>query len=54
VDEEELLGDEEMILYIRRQQEKKLANGATQEELDELMRFPEPLAPGSPSTPASE
>ena len=54
VNEEELLGDEEMILYIRRQQEKKLASGATQEELDKLLRFPEPLAPGSPSTPACE
>ncbi|KAG6806122.1 hypothetical protein H0H92_012598, partial [Tricholoma furcatifolium] len=45
VDEDELLGDEEMLQYIRRQQAKKLAAGATQEELDELLQFPEPLPP---------
>jgi len=53
VDEEELLGDEEMLLYIRRQQAKKMAAGATQEELDELLHFPEPFPPGSPSTPSA-
>ncbi|THH07192.1 hypothetical protein EW146_g9392 [Bondarzewia mesenterica] len=51
VDEEELLGDEEMMHYIKRQQQKKLSHGATQEELDEMLRFPEPLPPVSPSTP---
>ncbi|KAA1476191.1 hypothetical protein DENSPDRAFT_843097 [Dentipellis sp. KUC8613] len=51
VDEEEMLGDEEMLHYIKRQQQKKLAHGATQEELDELLRFPEPLPPGRPSSP---
>lgn len=45
VDEEELLGDEEMLQYIRRQQAKKMATGATQEELDELLKFPEPIPP---------
>jgi len=54
VDEEELLGDEEMIHYIKRQQAKKIANGATQEELDGLLRFPEPLPPSSPLTPAGK
>jgi dual specificity tyrosine-phosphorylation-regulated kinase 2/3/4 len=54
IDEEELLGDEEMMHYIRRQQAKKMATGATQEELDELLRFPEPLGPGRPSSPACE
>jgi dual specificity tyrosine-phosphorylation-regulated kinase 2/3/4 len=54
VDEEELLGDEEMMHYIRRQQTKKMANGATQEELDELLRFPEPLPPGEPLSPAGQ
>jgi len=52
VDEEELLGDEEMLHYIRRQQAKKMATGATQEELDELLRFPEPLSPGTPALPS--
>ncbi|KAJ7734930.1 hypothetical protein DFH07DRAFT_987792 [Mycena maculata] len=53
VDDEEVQGDEEMMHYIRRQQAKKMASGATQEELDELLCFPEPLPPGTPSTPAS-
>lgn len=51
VDEEEYLGDEEMLLYIKRQQTKKLAAGAKQEDLDDLLQFPEPLPPGTPSTP---
>lgn len=51
VDEEELLGDEEMLQYIRRQQAKKMATGATQEELDELLKFPEPIPPGPGLTP---
>ena len=54
IDEEELLGDEEMLHYIRRQHAKKLASGATQEELDDMLKFPEPLPPGTPSSPASE
>ncbi|KAF8906034.1 hypothetical protein CPB84DRAFT_1770885 [Gymnopilus junonius] len=53
VDEEELLGDEEMMQYIRRQHAKKVASGASQEELDEMLKFPEPLPPGTPSSPAS-
>lgn len=54
VDEEELLGDEEMMQYIRRQHAKKLASGATQAELDELLKFPEPTAPTVPLSPTSE
>ena len=54
VDDEELLGDEEMLNYIRRQQAKKLSAGATQEELDELLRFPEPLPPGTPASPSGQ
>ncbi|KAI0262949.1 hypothetical protein BC834DRAFT_889829 [Gloeopeniophorella convolvens] len=53
VDEEELLGDEEMLQYIKRQQQKKLAHGATQEELDALLRFPEPLPPVPPQSPSA-
>lgn len=52
MDDEEAQGDEEMMHYIRRQQAKKMASGATQEQLDELLNFPEPLPPGTPSTPA--
>ena len=52
VDDEELLGDEEMLQYIKRQQQKKLAHGATQEELDALLRFPERLPPTPPQSPS--
>ncbi|KAJ7580985.1 hypothetical protein C8J56DRAFT_958751 [Mycena floridula] len=51
VDDEEVAGDEEMMHYIRRQQAKKMASGATQEELDELLNFPEPIPPAVPYTP---
>ncbi|KAH7927709.1 hypothetical protein BV22DRAFT_1060422 [Leucogyrophana mollusca] len=51
IDEEEMLGDEEMMQYIRRQQTKKMANGASQAELDELLKFPEPIPPGAGSSP---
>ncbi len=53
IDEEELLGDEEMLHYIRRQHAKRLAAGATQEELDEMLKFPEPVPPGTPYSPSS-
>ncbi|KAH9977242.1 hypothetical protein BGW80DRAFT_1288151 [Lactifluus volemus] len=53
VDEEELLGDEEMLQYIKRQQQKRLAHGATQEELDALLRFPEPFPPVPPQSPSA-
>ncbi|KAK7466914.1 serine/threonine protein kinase, CMGC, dual-specificity [Stygiomarasmius scandens] len=53
VDDEEVMGDEEMMQYIKRQHAKKLQNGATQEELDELLRFPEPLPPGTPLSPSA-
>ncbi|TEB36052.1 hypothetical protein FA13DRAFT_1810684 [Coprinellus micaceus] len=51
VDEDELQGDEEMMQYIRRQQAKKLAAGATQDELDELLKFPEPIPPKASMSP---
>lgn len=51
VDEEEILGDEEMRSYIKRQQAKKLAAGASQEELDRLLNFPEPIAPAPALSP---
>ncbi|KAJ8699713.1 serine/threonine protein kinase, CMGC, dual-specificity [Pleurotus ostreatus] len=53
IDEEELLGDEEMLHYIRRQQAKKLASGSTQEELDELLCFPEPIPPATAMSPSA-
>jgi dual specificity tyrosine-phosphorylation-regulated kinase 2/3/4 len=54
IDDEEMLGDEEMMDYIRRQQAKKLANGAKKEDLDELLRFPEPIPPAAPTSPSSK
>ncbi|KZT69063.1 hypothetical protein DAEQUDRAFT_302437 [Daedalea quercina L-15889] len=53
VDEEELLGDEEMMQYIKRQHAKKLASGASQEDLDAMLKFPEPIPPASAITPAA-
>lgn len=40
-----------MMSYIRRQHAKKLSNGASQEELDQLLRFPEPIPPAKALTP---
>lgn len=54
IDEEELLGDEEMMQYIRRQQTKKMANGASQVELDDLLKFPEPILPSTGLTPEGQ
>lgn len=51
LDDEEAAGDEEMMAYIRRQQAKKMANGASQKELDDLLSFPEPLTPAVARTP---
>ncbi len=51
VDEEEMLGDEEMMQYIKRQQAKKLQSGSTQEDLDAMLRFPEPIPPAPALSP---
>ncbi|KAH9901650.1 hypothetical protein C8Q73DRAFT_253672 [Cubamyces lactineus] len=51
VDEEEILGDEEMMQYIKRQHAKKLQAGAKQEDLDSMLRFPEPITPAPALTP---
>ncbi|GJJ12423.1 hypothetical protein Clacol_006665 [Clathrus columnatus] len=51
IDEDELLGDEEMMAYIKRQQTRKLANGAKKEELEEMLKFPEPTIPVSSMAP---
>ncbi|KAG8926030.1 hypothetical protein FRC01_009429 [Tulasnella sp. 417] len=53
VDEDELLGDEEMMAYIKRTQARRLASGARQEDLDEMLKFPEPSPPIPPSSPQS-
>ena len=51
IDEEELLGDEEMMDYIRRHHTRKLASGSKKEDLDEMLKFPEPIQPAVPLTP---
>ncbi|CBQ69019.1 related to putative dual specificity protein kinase pom1 [Sporisorium reilianum SRZ2] len=50
-DEEERLGDNEMEDYIRRQQARKLASGASQADLDKMLEFPEPVAPSRQLSP---
>ncbi|QRV86544.1 dual-specificity tyrosine-(Y)-phosphorylation regulated kinase [Ceratobasidium sp. AG-Ba] len=52
VDEEEAAGDEEMMAYIRRLHARKLASGAKREELEEMLKFPEPIPPKAGLTPA--
>lgn len=54
VDEDELLGDEEMMQYIKRTQARKLAHGAKKDDLDDLLKFPEPIPPGRPCSPTSK
>jgi dual specificity tyrosine-phosphorylation-regulated kinase 2/3/4 len=54
VDEEELAGDEEMMAYIKRLHARKLAAGAKREELEEMLKFPEPIAPKGGLTPVGE
>lgn len=51
VDEEEVLGDEEMMDYIRRNHARKLASGAKKEDLDDTLKFPEPIQPAPALTP---
>jgi dual specificity tyrosine-phosphorylation-regulated kinase 2/3/4 len=50
-DEEERLGDEEMEAYIKRQHAKKVAAGASLEELEKMLNFPEPEPPGRAYSP---
>ncbi|PWN96706.1 kinase-like protein, partial [Tilletiopsis washingtonensis] len=45
------LGDEEMEAYIKRQHAKKVAAGASLEELEKMLNFPEPEPPGRAYSP---
>ncbi|PWN25818.1 kinase-like protein, partial [Jaminaea rosea] len=45
------LGDEEMEAYIRRSHAKKLAQGVSQDELDKMLKFPEPEPPSKAYSP---
>lgn len=40
--------------YIKRQHAKKLASGVSQEDLDAMLKFPEPIAPAPAVTPTGE
>ncbi|OSD02767.1 hypothetical protein PYCCODRAFT_302758 [Trametes coccinea BRFM310] len=51
VDEEELMGDEEMMQYIKRQHAKKIQAGSKPEELEAMLRFPEPIPPAPAMSP---
>jgi dual specificity tyrosine-phosphorylation-regulated kinase 2/3/4 len=50
LDEDEVLGDEEMLEWMKRQQSKRSTNPAKREELDDLLRVPEIFAPSLPSS----
>ncbi|KAF8319393.1 kinase-like protein [Clavulina sp. PMI_390] len=52
-EDDEIAADEEMMEYVKRTQARKIASGATKEELDNLYKFPEPFAPTPASTSAS-
>jgi dual specificity tyrosine-phosphorylation-regulated kinase 2/3/4 len=54
VDEDEIAGDEEMLHYIKRQQNRRMANGASQKEVEEMLKFPEPIPPKEGQTPQGE
>ncbi|CEL51955.1 dual-specificity tyrosine-(Y)-phosphorylation regulated kinase [Rhizoctonia solani AG-1 IB] len=51
LDEEELAGDEEMMAYIKRLHARKLAAGAKREELEDMLKFPEPIPPKAGLSP---
>ncbi|KAK4051852.1 serine/threonine protein kinase, CMGC, dual-specificity [Microbotryomycetes sp. JL201] len=48
VTEDELLGDEEMDAYVKRQKASKAAAGASPEKINKMFEFPEPIPPTSP------
>ena len=50
--EEDLLGDEEIMQYIKWQQTKKTANSMSQKQMDNLLAFPDSPLPGQPLAPA--
>ncbi|KAF8682481.1 Protein tyrosine kinase [Rhizoctonia solani] len=52
VDDEEVAGDEEMMAYIKRLHARKLAAGAKREELEDMLKFPEPIPPKAGLSPA--
>jgi dual specificity tyrosine-phosphorylation-regulated kinase 2/3/4 len=54
LDEEELAGDEEMMAYIKRLHARKLAAGAKREELEDMLKFPEPIPPKAGLSPTGE
>lgn len=51
-EDDEAAADEEMLAYIKRHQARKIANGAKKEELEDLLKFPDPIAPTPSSSPA--
>ncbi|KAG9019380.1 hypothetical protein FRB90_003187 [Tulasnella sp. 427] len=53
VDEDEILGDDAMMGFIRRTQARRFASGARQADLDEMLKFPDPSPPVPPSSSQS-
>ncbi|KZS89864.1 kinase-like protein [Sistotremastrum niveocremeum HHB9708] len=53
MDDDEALADDEMLACIKRQHARKIAGGSKKEDLDELLKFPEPFTPDAPASPHS-
>lgn len=51
ISEEELRGDEEMMVYVQRQTKKKIAAGMTESEVSKLFEFPEMIGPATAMSP---
>jgi dual specificity tyrosine-phosphorylation-regulated kinase 2/3/4 len=51
IEDDESIGDEEMRQFMKRQRAKKAAHGATSAEIEAMMNYPDPIAPGTAKTP---
>lgn len=51
IEDDEMIGDEEMRQFMKRQRAKKSASGATSAEIEAMMNYPEPTEPTPASTP---
>lgn len=54
VGEDELRGDEEMMEFVQRQRTKQASRGMSEEEIDRLFTFPEPIEPTRSLSPHSK
>lgn len=54
IGEDEIRGDEEMMEFVQRQRTKQASKGMSEEEIDRLFTFPEPIEPTRSLTPQSK